>query len=646
MKLRVQGRDLPVAPAAATAAVILAGALTLAGVLPAAIMVAVAALLVCLLWRDRRIRVELVAHVEREAAQSNLVTAASEQWYRALVRHSYDLTTVLAADGTIRFVSPSVRSLFGYDPTALTGRQLSTLLSDEDVIRVHEVLERALREPDVPLTFDAPLWHAEGRWVSTESAVTNLLGDPHVSGIVLNTRDVSDRQQLQNQLVHQAFHDPLTGLANRTLFRQKVEQSLIAAAGHPDRVAVLFLDLDGFKAVNDVQGHGVGDELLRHVAARLLRCVRGDSCVARLGGDEFAVLLTGGDIGDSAVEVARRITASLAVPVQIGAERAHVRSSTGIAVAAADDDAEALLRNADLAMYRAKAAREGGWVRYQSSMHDAARERAELEHELRGAVDGRELALVYLPIRDVRDGRLVGAEALLRWYHPRRGVIPPDEFLAVAEETGLMSGIGAWVLQEACTAAAEWQRVLPPGETFTVAVNVSGRQLDNSTVDTVAEALRASGLRPSNLVLEMTESVLISHTAEAVELLTRLKQLGVSIAVDDFGTGYSSLSYLSRYPVDLLKIDRSFTEQITRRTPGAELARTIVQLGHSLGLRTVAEGVETAAQLAAVRELGCDLAQGYFFARPQAARGILELISGTTATDVNVPHARESAITV
>lgn len=646
MKLRVQRRDLPVAPAAATVAVILAGWFTLTGKLPAFIMVAVAALLVALLWRDRRVRVELIAQVEHEAVQSNLVTAASEQWYRALVRHSYDLTTVLTTDGTIRFVSPSVRSLFGYDPATLIGRQLSTLLSDEDVIRVHEVLQRALRQPSLPITFDAPLWHAEGRWVATESAVTNLLGDPHVNGIVLNTRDVSDRQQLQNQLVHQAFHDPLTGLANRTLFRQKVEQALVAAGGHPDRVAVLFLDLDGFKAVNDVQGHGVGDELLRHVAARLLRCVRGDSCVARLGGDEFAVLLTGVDIGDSAVEVARRITGSLAAPVQIGGERAHVRSSTGIAVAAADDNADALLRNADLAMYRAKAAREGGWVRYQASMHDAARERAELEHELRGAVAGRQLALVYHPIRDIRDGRMVGAEALLRWYHPRRGVILPDEFLSLAEETGLMAGIGSWVLQEACAAAAEWQRALPAGQTFTVAVNVSGRQLDGDTVETVAEALRTSGLRPSNLVLELTESVLISRTVEAVELLTRLKQLGVSIAVDDFGTGYSSLSYLSRYPVDLLKIDRSFTEQVTRRTPGAELARTIVQLGHSLGLRTVAEGVETAAQLAAVCDLGCDLAQGYFFARPQAARGILELISGATTSDITVPYARDAAITV
>jgi diguanylate cyclase (GGDEF)-like protein/PAS domain S-box-containing protein len=646
MKLRAQGRDLPLAPAAATLAVLVFGVFTLAGVLPAAGMVALAAVLAGLLWRDRRDRVELVAQVERDAAQSNMVTAASEQWYRALVRHSYDLTTVLAADGTIRFVSPSVRSLFGYDPATLTGRQLSTLLSDEDVIRVHEVLERALREPNVPLTFDAPLWHAEGRWVATESAVTNLLGDPHVNGIVLNTRDVSDRQQLQNQLVHQAFHDPLTGLANRALFRQKVEQALMAAGAHPDRVAVLYLDLDGFKAVNDVQGHAVGDELLRHVAARLLRCVRDDTCVARLGGDEFAVLLTGKGIGDSALEVARRITTSLADPVQIGGERAHVRSSTGIAVAAVNDDAEALLRNADLAMYRAKAAREGGWVRYQSSMNDAARERAELEHELRGAVAGRELALVYQPIRDLRDGRIVGAEALLRWYHPRRGVIPPDEFLTVAEKTGLMAGIGEWVLQEACEAAAEWQRALPAGHTFTVAVNVSGRQLDNRTVETVAEALRTTGLRPSNLVLEMTESVLISRTAEAVELLTRLKQLGVSIAVDDFGTGYSSLSYLSRYPVDLLKIDRSFTEQVTRHTPGAELARTIVQLGHSLGMRTVAEGVETAAQLTAVRELGCDLAQGYFFARPCAARGILELITGDPTSEINVPYARDPSIRV
>jgi diguanylate cyclase (GGDEF)-like protein/PAS domain S-box-containing protein len=646
MNFRVQRRDLPVAPAAATAAVALAGVLTLAGMLPAIFMILLAALLVALLWRDRRLRVELVAQVAQDAAQSNLVTAASEQWYRALVRHSYDLTTVLAADGTIRFVSPSVRSLFGYDPTALAGRQLSTLLSDEDVIRVHEVLERALREPNVPLTFDAPLWHAEGRWVPTESAVTNLLADQHVNGIVLNTRDVSDRQQLQNQLVHQAYHDPLTGLANRALFRQKVEQALVAAGGQPDRLAVLFIDLDGFKAVNDVQGHAVGDELLKHVAARLMRCVRGDSCVARLGGDEFAVLLTGTAIGDSAVEVARRITGSLAAPVQVGGERAHVRSSTGIAVAAADDDAEALLRNADLAMYRAKAAREGGWVRYQPAMHDAVRERAELEQELRNAVAGRELALVYQPIRDLRDGRIVGAEALMRWYHPRRGVVPPDEFLALAEETGMMAGIGAWVLQEACAAAAEWQRALPPGQTFTVAVNVSGRQLDGGTVETVAEALRTTGLRPSNLVLEMTEKVLMSRTAEAVELLTRLKQLGVSIAVDDFGTGYSSLSYLSRYPVDLLKIDRSFTEQVTRRTPGAELARTIVQLGHSLGLRTVAEGVETAAQLAAVRDIGCDLAQGYFFAPPCAARGILELISGATTNDITVPYARDETVSV
>jgi diguanylate cyclase (GGDEF)-like protein/PAS domain S-box-containing protein len=623
-----------------------AAALALAGILPAVALAAVVALLVGMLWRDRSLRSELVQQVEQEAAQRNLAVSASEQWFRALVRHSYDMTTVLNSDATIRFVSPSVRGLFGYDPAVLTGRQLSTLLSDEDVVRVHGLLDQVMRESGTSVTFDAPLWHAEGRWVATETAITNLLADQQVRGIVLNTRDVSDRQQLQTQLVHQAFHDPLTGLANRTLFRQKVEQALAGIQGRPDSVAVLFLDLDGFKAVNDVQGHAVGDELLRHVAARLLRCVRGDSCVARLGGDEFAVLLVGADISGSGAEVARRITSSLADPVQIGGERAHVRSSTGIAVAGIHDDAETLLRNADLAMYRAKAAREGGWVLYQPSMHDAARERAELEKDLRTAVSAGELSVVYQPIRDLREGHLVGAEALLRWYHPRRGVVAPDQFVAVAEETGLIVSIGAWVLQEACRAAAVWRESLPPGRDFTVSVNMSARQLDASTVDVVAQALSDSGLDPALLVLEVTESMLIERTTEAVELLKRLKQLGVGIAIDDFGTGYSSLSYLSRYPVDILKIDRSFTEQVTRQTPGVELTRTIVKLGHTLGLKTVAEGVETAAQLTAFREMGCDMAQGYIFARPQAAQGIQELLTGRETAPVPAQHAPGSSVAV
>jgi diguanylate cyclase (GGDEF)-like protein/PAS domain S-box-containing protein len=620
-------RRLPLAPLLATILTGIGVAGALAGVLSPLAPAGLLAVVTALFWRDRLMRMALVRQVRQDAVDNTVAVTASEQWFRALVKHSYDITTVLNVDGSIRFVSPSVVSLLGYQPGQLTGRPLVSLLSDSDVGRLSEVLTLADENPGVVLTLDFALWHSQGRWVQTETAVTNLKADPHVGGVVLNTRDVSERIRLQDQLVHQAFHDPLTGLANRALFRQRVEQALEAPGRGPDMVAALFLDLDGFKAVNDQQGHGVGDELLRHVAARLQRCVRGDATVARLGGDEFAVLIAGPAAAHSATEVASRITTAIAAPVSIGDVVAQVRVSTGIAVAENDDDADALLRNADLAMYRAKEAREGGWVRFVPAMNDEARQRIELEDDLRGALARGELAVLYQPVRRMSDGRTVGAEALVRWFHPERGAVLPEVFVPIAEEGGFILPIGAWVLEQACQAAAVWQRLVPAGEPFTVAVNLSGRQLDAQLVDQVRDVLARTGLPAAALTLEFTETVLMERTAVAVELLTQIKQLGVSIAVDDFGTGYSSLSYLSRFPVDILKIDRSFTEQVTRRTPGVELARTIVNLGHSLGMRTVVEGVETAAQLASFQEMGCDLAQGFFFARPEPAQSITDLLA-------------------
>jgi diguanylate cyclase (GGDEF)-like protein len=479
------------------------------------------------------------------------------------------------------------------------------------------------------LELELPLRHRDGHQCTVQFTVTNLLDNPSVGGLVLNTRDISERRQLEDQLVHQAFHDSLTSLANRALFKDRVDHALARTKRQTPSVAVLFLDLDGFKEVNDSLGHAAGDRLLIQVAERLHSCVRPSDTVARFGGDEFAVLIEDASDDIDVTMVAERVLEGLRQPFEVNGRELHVRGSMGIARMESDvDGADHLLRNADLAMYRAKAAGRGGFERYDPEMHTELVQRVQLEADLRRALDEGELFLHYQPTIDLASGQIVGAEALARWQHPTRGLVPPTEFIPLAEASGLIRPLGAWVLREACRQAAAWQRANSQRDKpFSLSVNLSGRQLQHAqVVDDVTTALAESGLPPDSLVLEMTESVLMDDSENVLEILRQLKRLGARLAIDDFGTGYSSLSYLHRFPVDILKIDRSFVERLSRTFDNAELAWTVVRLGQSLQLQTVAEGVEDSTQFLALRRMGCDIGQGFYFGRPMEGEELERLL--------------------
>jgi diguanylate cyclase (GGDEF)-like protein len=450
---------------------------------------------------------------------------------------------------------------------------------------------------------------------------------------LLNEALRSANNALEEKLVHQALHDPLTGLANRVLFHERVQHAR-ERASRGEKLAVLFLDLDQFKAVNDSLGHAEGDRLLETVARRLLQATRGCDTVARLGGDEFAVLLEGlgGDI--NAPVVIERIMESLRRPVALQGREVIVGASIGVAHVEIAQTVDEVLRNADIAMYHAKAAGRGGYREFEPGMHTAVLERLELEADLRRAIELNQFKLLYQPIVDLESTRLLGAEALLRWEHPTKGLIGPASFIPVAEETGLIVAIGHWALREACRQGSLWERQAEPGFAPTLSVNISGRQLmEPSLVADVARVLEESGFDPGLLTLEITESVLMQDTDSTLSTMTQLKALGLHLAIDDFGTGYSSLSYLQKFPIDTLKIDKAFIDGVALGESDAVLARTIVTLAGLLDLRTVAEGVEGADQREQLIELGCLRAQGYLFARPLSVPDIEQMLSERVTSD-------------
>jgi diguanylate cyclase (GGDEF)-like protein/PAS domain S-box-containing protein len=555
---------------------------------------------------------------------------AREKWFRTLVQNASDVITVVDLRGTVRYVTPSITRVLGHEPHTLVGSRVTSLLRPADGRRLEAALVAAARDGDRPVTLELPVWSKDGTWCDTETTVTSLVHDPDVRGLVLTTRDVSEHRRLKAALNQQAFSDVLTGLANRSLFRARVEAALTASLGR-GQVAVLVLDLDGFKSVNDSQGHHVGDELLGIVARRLTGSVRPGDLVARLGGDEFAILVAGEEAEKSATWVAHRVRRALAAPFVLDGRELSVGASTGVAVSdTGEETADQLLRNADLAMHRAKHERDLSFVRFEAQMHDALLKRVQAETDLRHAVAHGDLVLHYQPVVELGGGRVVGVEALVRWNHAELGLVAPAEFIDLAEETGLVSDIGRWALQESCRQGARWQRHAALGGHFKIAVNVSARQLEPGLGRQVRDALANSGLPGSALTLEMTESVLMARTDEVVSLLRRLRTLGVRVAVDDFGTGYSSLSYLSRFPVDILKIDKSFVQDLGQGGGQGELVRTIVRLGESLRLDTVAEGIETQEQRSALEAMGCTFGQGYLFARPLPAEEIDRLLDAQT----------------
>ncbi|HEX8072163.1 MAG TPA: EAL domain-containing protein [Pyrinomonadaceae bacterium] len=433
------------------------------------------------------------------------------------------------------------------------------------------------------------------------------------------TKEVSERKQAEEQLRHNAFHDGLTDLANRALFMDHLKLALARAQRHEDyKCAVLFLDLDRFKVVNDSLGHMIGDKLLVGIARRLETALRPGDTVARLGGDEFTVLLE--DLGDAgeAMLVAERLQRELAMPYNLGGHEVFTTVSIGIALSAPEyHRPEDILRDADTAMYRAKQLGKARYEVFHQAMHTRAMELLELERDLRRAVERQEFFLQYQPIVSLNTGVLRGFEALIRWQHPVRGLIPPTKFIHIAEETGLILPIGRWVLDAACRQMHHWQKLAPAGEPLTINVNLSGKQfIQPDLLEQIEGVLRETGLDPRSLKLEITESVVMENIETAIRTLEQLRARGVELSIDDFGTGYSSLSYLQRFPVSTLKIDRSFISRITESDGTAEIVQTIMSLAQTLGMDVVAEGIETERQHTRLATLACEFGQGYYFARP------------------------------
>jgi diguanylate cyclase (GGDEF)-like protein/PAS domain S-box-containing protein len=549
----------------------------------------------------------------------------NEARFRSLVQHSSDVIIITRADGLIRFVSPSATRVLGYDQAEMLRHMVSELLHPDDRERAATFFRNAAQSPGVSGPVEWRFRQPDGSWLHAEILATNLLMDTTVRGVVLNTRNVSERRRLEEQLTHQAFHDPLTGLANRALFRDRVSHALALAQRRGSQVTVLFLDLDDFKTVNDSLGHAEGDRLLIAAAERFLACARTADTVARLGGDEFAILIEGTDGQDGLPD---RIAAAMSHPFSLSGNQLRVTASIGVASASAGDSADDLLRNADMAMYAAKRHGKGRSETYESRMYADIRERLDLEAALRAAIEKQELTLFYQPIVNLQSGSIYGMEALLRWEHPQFGRLLPEHFVPLAEETGLIVQLGSWVLGEACRQLQVW-RAAHPELPLAVSVNISGRQLHGSgLVDALSQTLTSSGADPSSVILEITESVLMQQTDAVLERLQQLKGFGVRLAIDDFGTGYSSLSYLQRFPIDILKIAKPFVEEVSKGADRAALARAIVGLGDTLKLQTIAEGIERAEQRGALIELGCTLGQGHHFWPALSVAAIGELLSG------------------
>ncbi|MGH2752167.1 MAG: putative bifunctional diguanylate cyclase/phosphodiesterase [Actinomycetota bacterium] len=569
--------------------------------------------------------------VSRALKQSQDALREQEKNLQFLVHH-VPVVVYKAETGQLGrwwYVSPQIEQLLGYTPEewlanpALWWKQIhpddrDQVLADEEAMTVstnshtEAVQYRMLTR--------------EGRviWVNDDAAVIrDEDGSPlYWSGVL---SDITDRKVLEDQLKHQAFHDPLTGLANRALFVDRVEHALARADRDIKRVAVLFFDLDDFKTINDSLGHNSGDELLVMVAARLGGCLRPGDTFARFGGDEFAIFLEDTSLS-SATSVAYRLIQALGEPFLIGGREVMVHASVGIEFAdASKTRADELLRNADVAMYVAKGKGKARYELFDPSMHTAALRRLETKSELKHAIERNEFVLHYQPIVSLNEGSLLGMEALIRWDHPQRGLVAPVEFIPIAEESGLVVSLGRWVLQEACRQARDWPINDPE---ISLNVNVSPKQFQHpGMVEDVANALWDSGIDPSILTIEITESVLIHDAEAAIEKLSRIKDFGVRVAVDDFGTGYSSLGYLSKFPIDILKIDKTFIEGVGRGSEEDAIAQAIIKLGGSLGLEVVAEGIEQPEQIDALQLLRCDRGQGFYFSRPVDADAMGEILA-------------------
>jgi diguanylate cyclase (GGDEF)-like protein/PAS domain S-box-containing protein len=574
-----------------------------------------------------------------------------DELFRLVSENAGDMIALVDMDGNRLYNSPAYQKVLGYSPEELSATSSLEQVHPDDRHRVQEASEHA-RRTGVGRTLEYRIRHKDGSWRVLESSASTILDvRGKAEKMVIVNRDITDRKHAEDKLVHQSLHDALTGLPNRSLLLDRVQRAFIHSRRHPDyKFALLFIDADDFKKVNDSFGYATGDAVIVELAnrlasslsqhqavARLALMSHGDDTLARMGGDEFAVLLDDIQDASDAIRVANRMQEAVAAPINFSGQEVFPSASIGIVLSSTERDRpEDLLRDADIAMYRAKAAGKSRCELFDGEMHAHAVQRLRLERELRSGVARGEFLVYYQPIVHLGTGRIYGFEALVRWDHPQRGVLLPGEFIEVAEETGLIVPINRWLLREICQQAKIWQGRYASASTLTISTNLTSQELvHKDLVDDIRLTLQQTAVHPRDVQLEIRETVAMADAENATQVMARLKGLGVRLSIDDFGTGYSSLSRLQGLPLDTLKIDRSFIADMQDDPDKREIVRVIVMLGQQLGMKVVAEGTETAEQVQYLKDLGCDYAQGYFFSRPVEARVFEELL---TAAPAEVPQ--------
>jgi diguanylate cyclase (GGDEF)-like protein/PAS domain S-box-containing protein len=565
--------------------------------------------------------------LNQQLALQTVALRESEAHFRSLVQNAGDVVMLADADGMVRFVSTSIDRFFAYTPTELVAQPFSELLHPSDQPAFAAGLKKALTASALPVMVDCRFRHKLGSWTHCEVTITNLLHRSSSQALVLNIRDVTDRKDVEERLAYLGAHDPVTNLPNRIAFRRLVDEALERSA--PGRtIAVLALDIDDFKLVNDALGQRAGDDVLGMVGGRLGKILSAGDVVARIGGDGFGIVMKTVLSEDQPARLVERIFQHFRVPFKVEEREMVMRLSIGIAAQTAPEDtAENLMRNADIALNAAKRGGKGRYERYEPTQHAAISDRMELQSELAHALERRQFVLHYQPAVRLRDGTIIGFEALLRWHHPRRGLLTPGDFLALAEETGMVSALQRWVLGQACADGRQWQLRFPVDPPLQVSVNISQRGLaEADLVADVTDACTAAAFPPAQLILELTQGATLGATAIASRLL-ELHERGVSVALDNFGADAAPLSALRDLPVDIVKLDHSFVARMATSPTDATVARAVIDLGTALGMITIADGIERADQLAALREMSCPAGQGYYLSRPLPAAGVERLLA-------------------